>query len=108
MTLNQIKLLAAVISLVVLILGSYYKGVSDTADKYEKKILAAQVELANKISIVEHKSNEIANNIKIQTEEANSKLDSLLKKKRGPLTTTPCAPTLDFSTTWNEINKETK
>ena len=108
MTITQIKIIAVISTIVVLILGSYYKGVSDTSQRYETKLLEAQLEISNKLAKVEQQSLLISDSLVKQPEESSKKLDLILRNKRGPLTSVPCTPSTDFVSTWNLINKETK
>lgn len=108
LTLAQIKIIAFVVTIIVLILGSYYKGVSDTSQRYETKLLEAQLEISNKLAKVEQQSLLISDSLVKQSEESSKKLDLILRNKRGPLTSVPCTPSTDFVSTWNLINKETK
>jgi len=104
-----LKYLAIIGIVILLVSGIYYKGYSDASNKYEKKALVAQVDLANKLDKVEDLSKGIADLIAATSGSTTEKLDSILaKSKTKPLTSVPCTPSADFTASWNELNKVTK
>lgn len=93
----------------LLVSAVYYKGYGDAKDKYEKEALVAQIDLGNRISKVEGLSSDIADLIAATSGSTTEKLDTILARPKGkPLTSVPCTPSVDFTTTWNDLNKATK
>lgn len=106
---NAIKNLVILGAVVSLVLGSYYKGHHDASVAYELENKQAQIDMANKIDRVETISASVAQTLQVATETTNNKLETILLASRGKkLTSVPCTPSVDFSTTWNEFNKATK
>jgi hypothetical protein len=99
----------AVVAVIALLAGVYYKGVNDKANETALDNAKQLIEINKKIINIEKYSISQAAESKENIATTSGKLETILKlSKDKVIVNKECQPTSEFAKTWNELSEATK